>query len=73
MGYIIVKKIKVSGCFALKAKAGKELASYVNQLQEELNDVIEIVYLTNPDMYGEYKPYHYVNNFKELSSKARQL
>ena len=53
MCYIIAKRFKKSGCVALKAKRGKELADFASELQEKLGYDIQIVAITRPTAYGE--------------------
>lgn len=48
MCYIIAKRFKQSGCIALQARRGKELAEFASNLQEELDDDIQIVAITRP-------------------------
>lgn len=73
MCYIIAKKFRKSGCVALKAERGKELADFASDLQEKLGDDIQIVAITRPTAYGEYEPYHFVHSFDEFSQAASQL
>lgn len=55
MCYIIAKRFKKSGCIALKAKRGKELADFATNLQKKLGYDIQIVAITRPTAYGEYE------------------
>lgn len=73
MCYIIAKRFKQSGCIALQARRGKELAEFASNLQEELDDDIQIVAITRPTAYGEYEPYQFVHSFKEFESAAHML
>ena len=52
MCYIIAKKFKKSGCVALRAKRGKELAEFASNLQEKLGYDIQIIAITRPTAYG---------------------
>ena len=70
MCYIIAKRFKKSGCIALKAKRGKELADFATN---KLGYDIQIVAITRPTAYGEYEPYHFVNSFEEFSKEASLL
>ena len=70
MCYIIAKRFKKSGCIALKAKRGKELADFATNLQKKLGYDIQIVAITRPTAYGEYEPYH---SFEEFSKEASLL
>lgn len=69
MCYIIAKRFKKSGCIALKAKRGKELADFATNLQKKLGYDIQIVAITRPTAYGEYEPYHFVIVLKNLVKK----
>lgn len=69
MCYLIAKRFKKSGCIALKAKRGKELADFATNLQKKLGYDIQIVAITRPTAYGEY----FVNSFEEFSKEASLL
>lgn len=73
MCYLIAKIFKKSGCIALKAKRGKELADFATNLQKKLGYDIQIVAITRPTAYGEYEPYRFVNSFEEFSKEASLL
>lgn len=73
MCYVIAKRFKQSGCIAMRAKRGKELADFTFDLQEKLGDDIQIVAITRPTAYGEYEPYHFVHSFEEFSQEASLL
>ena len=73
MCYIIAKRFKKSGCIALKAKRGKELANFTTNLQKKLGYDIQIVAITRPTAYGEYETYHFVNSFEEFSKEVSLL
>ena len=67
MLYIIARKSDEIGCVALKAKPDSAVAALVTYLALRMLDKgIEILTLSNPDIYGEYKPYHYVENEKDF-------
>ena len=70
MCYIIAKRFKKSGCVALKAKRGKELADFATDLQKKLGYDIQIVAITRPTAY---EPYKFVNSFEEFSIEASRL
>ena len=63
------KRFKKSGCIALKAKRGKELADFATNLQKKLGYDIQIVAITRPTAYGEYEPYHLLIVLKNLVKK----
>lgn len=70
MCYLIAKKFNQSGSIALKTTRGKELASFADELQEKLGYDIQLVTITRPSAYGEYEPYHFVNNYEDFEREA---
>lgn len=74
MCYLVAKEFSKPGCLALQAKGGKALAHLVSYLGlKTLDKGIQILTVSNPDMYGEYKPYHFVNSEKEFISKVLDM
>ncbi|MCD7872799.1 MAG: hypothetical protein LUG21_05815 [Clostridiales bacterium] len=73
MSYLIAKKFKTAGCIAIKTNLGKDLLNYVNNLEECLDDDIEVVVISNPDIFGEYKPYKFVHSYDEFKAEASEL
>ena len=73
MCYLIAKRFKKSGCVALQTEAGEEMAQFADALQEKLGYDIQIITISRPTAYGEYKPYHFVNSYDEFSKQASQL
>lgn len=71
MCYLIAKKFDKPGCFAVEAKRGPELAKLVSSLGKELaKKDIQILTVSNMEIYGEYKPYHILKSVKEFISQA---
>ena len=67
MCYLIAKKISERGCIAVKTESGKALAALVTYLGlKTLDKGIEILTVSDPDVYGEYKPYHFVPTEQEF-------
>ena len=67
MTYLIAKKYTDTGCVAVKTESGKKLAALVSYLGlETLDKGIQIVTLSDPEIFGEYKPYHFVGNVQEF-------
>lgn len=67
MTYLIAKKSDQPGCLAVKMDTGKELAELVSEMGKKyLDKGIQILTLSNPDTFGEYKPYHFVESIKEF-------
>ena len=73
MCYLIAKRFKKSGCIALKAKRGKELADFATNLQKKLGYDIQIVAITRHTAYGEYDPYHLFKRLEEFNKEASLL
>ena len=67
MTYLIAKKYSESGCFAVKTESGKKLAALVSYLGLETKDKgVQIVTLSDPETFGEYKPYRFVETEQEF-------
>ena len=74
MCYLIAKKYDQPGCIALETTRGKRLAGIVSSLGKELaGRNVQILSVTDMDVYGEYKPYTLVSSEKEFLDQARAL
>lgn len=74
MCYLIAKKFLTPGCLAVQTESGKALASLVSYLGlKTLDKGVQIVTVSNPEAYGEYKPYNYVSSEKEFISKVLDM
>ena len=74
MCYLIAKKLDERGCVAVETKRGKELAALVTYLgRETMGKGIQILTVTNKDVYGEYKPYHMVDTEKDFIKKVLEM
>lgn len=74
MCYLIAKKFSTPGCIAVQTEGGKALASLVSYLGlRTLDKGVQIVTVSDPNMYGEYKPYSYVDSEKEFISKVLDM
>ena len=63
MCYLIAKKFHEKGCIAVEAERGKSLSALVTYLgTKTLDKGIQILTVSDMDMYGEYKPYNLVEN-----------
>ena len=63
MCYLIAKKFDERGCIAVEAERGKSLSALVTYLgTKTLDKGIQILTVSDMDMYGEYKPYNLVEN-----------
>lgn len=67
MCYLIAKGHYDEGCIAVKTEPGKTLAALVNYLSRKtLNSDMQILTISNPKMYGEYKPFHFVDTEEQF-------
>lgn len=74
MCYLIAKKHEAVGCFAVKATRGKALASLVSYLSlKTLDKGVQIVTVTDMDMFGGYKPYTIIPSEKEFIAKVLDM
>ena len=74
MCYLVAKKFSDKGCLAVETKADKALASLVSYLGlRTLDKGIQILTVSNPDIYGEYKPYNFVSSEKEFIDKVLDI
>ena len=72
--YLIAKKFDDVGCIALKTESGKELAELVSYLGKKMLDSgIQIFTLSNPEMFGEYKPYTFVSSKEDFISRVLEM
>lgn len=63
MCYLIAKKFNEEGCLAVEVERGKALAALVTYLgQKTLDKGVQILTVSDMDMYGEYKPYNLVES-----------
>ena len=74
MCYLIAKKYSEKGCLAVKTESGKALAHLVAYLSIKTMDKdIQILTVSDPDMFGEYKPYRFLESEKEFISKILEM
>ena len=72
MTYLIAKKFDQPGCLAVRLNAGKELAELVSTLGKEYMDKgIQILTLSNPETFVEYKPYQFLETLDEFIEKLK--
>ncbi|EDT15906.1 DUF6718 family protein [Clostridium perfringens] len=74
MCYIISKKFNELGCYALKSELGDKLASLSRYLTlATLDKNVQIVTISDPNVYKEYEPYTFVISEKEFINKTLEL
>lgn len=74
MCYLVAKKFSQQGCLAVQTESGKALANLVSYLGlRTLDKDIQILTVSNPDLYGEYKPYNYIETEKDFINKVLEM
>ena len=72
--YLIATKDDMHGCIAFKTVRGKVLAALVRYLSlRTIDRGVEIITLTDMDVFGEYKPYNIIESESEFISKVLEL
>ncbi len=71
--YVIAKIFKALGCIAYQCKSVNEARCLPGTLEAIRNDGVQIVVLTDPDMYQEYAPYEFIEDLKEFIARAGAL
>jgi hypothetical protein len=74
MCYLIAKDTEAHGCYAFKTEHGQHLAD----LKHELNQAVgyrgvELVTISRPTAYGEYFPYHFVEDEQEFKRLVKAM
>lgn len=62
MKYIVVKDFSKIGCIAFGTEITSKLLSLSEYIEDLCADKLQVVVLSNPDSFGEYKPYQFVEN-----------
>ena len=66
MCYLVAKDRNAHGCFALKTTHGKHLVELKRELNKEVGyKGVQLVTISRPTAYGEYAPYHFVDDAKK--------
>lgn len=74
MCYLVAKKFSDTGCIAVQTESCKALANLVSYLGlKTLDRGVQILTISNPDVYGEYKPYKFVSSEKEFISQVLDM
>ena len=72
--YLIATKDDMHGCIALRTERGKVLAALVRYLSlRTIDRGVEIITLTDMDVFSEYKPYNIIESEGEFISKVLEL
>lgn len=74
MCYLIAKNFEEQGCLAVKTESGKALANLVSYLGLKTLDMgMQILTISDPEAYGEYKPYSFVSSEKDFISQVLDI
>ena len=74
MCYLIAKKFNSVGCIAVEAERGDALAALVSDLGiRTLEKGIQILTITDMEMYGEYKPYTVISSQEEFITQVLNM
>lgn len=66
MKYIVARKLKTIGCYAYNVKE-KEIQEFLNYLiTKTLEKDIEVFITNAPEVYGEYKPYKFIESKEDF-------
>lgn len=70
---IVAKIFDKIGCIAYRCKSLGEAEYMPNALEFIRNKDVQIVVLTDPDIYMEYAPYNYIEDLQEFVEKVLYL
>lgn len=74
MCYLVAKKRDKIGCFAYKTSHGPQLVDYMRKLNlAVLDSKVQLVTISRPIAYGEYKPYKFIDNEEEFTKAVLGL
>ncbi len=74
MCFLIAKKYEEPGCLALRSEGGKALALLVSYLGlKTLDKGVQILTVSDIEIYGEYKPYRFVDTEKDFISEVLDM
>ena len=74
MSYILAKDFRKSGCLVVETEGGKAVAGLVTYLSiRKLDKGIQILTVSNPDVFGEYGPYTFVDTEKEFIDRVLDM
>jgi hypothetical protein len=74
MCYLVAKKFKDVGCIALQTSHGQHLVDFKKKLIDSIGyEDVQLVTISRPSAYGEYKPYHFVDTEQEFEREVLKL
>lgn len=74
MSYLVAKNIDTVGCVALKKAHGKQLSAMKRNLEAQIGyEKVQLITISRPSAYGEYEPYHIVDNEEEFEELVLRM
>lgn len=74
MCYLIAKDKDKFGCYAFQTSHGKHLTELKRELDAAVGfDGVQIVTISRPTAYGEYAPYHFVEDEQEFKTLVKAM
>lgn len=74
MSYIVVKDFESIGCVCFGSDKPGLIPSIMKTLNSALDITrIQVVVLSNPNAYGEYAPYRFINDLDEFLEECLKL
>lgn len=77
MKYIVVKDFNNIGCIAFGTNIASKFLSLSEYIEDLCSDKLQVVVLNNPEAYGEYKPYTFIedelNFIQEVFKRVNSL
>lgn len=74
MCFLIAKRFNHIGCLALQTSHSPHLADFKDKLMNMIGtDEVQLVTISRPSAYGEYEPYHFVENEEEFEKQILSL
>lgn len=74
MCYLIAKRFDEVGCIAMQASHGEHLAQFKKKLLNQIgNEKVQLVTISRPSAYGEYEPYHFMDNEQDFEKAVLEM
>lgn len=74
MRYLIAKGRNSRGCYVIKLPYDKHFSTLKKSLSNSVKHKgIQLVSVSSPMAYGEYAPYHFVNDEKEFEDLVLKM
>ena len=74
MCYLIAKNKNVHGCIALKTRHGSHLVEMKRRMNQQVAlKGIQLVTISRPTAYGEYAPYTFIEDEKEVEKMVQKI